>query len=146
MTCGIYVIINKLNNHKYIGQSKNIENRWWYHRNSLRKKKDYNPYLQRAWNKYKEMNFELVILEICNNDKQTLDFQEQYWLEKLKPQYNINSNVFDWTSKKRKSSATYSLSDNSIEKGTFIRPSWHRTVYGDGLDSRKKQKPLILPI
>jgi hypothetical protein len=38
MSCGIYKITNKLNNHSYIGQSINIENRW-----SDEKSRAFNP-------------------------------------------------------------------------------------------------------
>ena len=32
---GIYCIENKVNNKKYIGQSKNINDRWYKHKNEL---------------------------------------------------------------------------------------------------------------
>ena len=37
MKCGIYEICNTLNNHRYIGSSKNVEHRISDHRNKLKK-------------------------------------------------------------------------------------------------------------
>lgn len=67
---GVYQIQNKINSHKYIGSSVNIDRRWREHKNALRKNSHHSSYLQRAWNKYGESNFEfkiLVILEPFQN-------------------------------------------------------------------------------
>ena len=46
-TSGIYVIINTINNKKYIGSSKNIEQRKRSHFHRLRHNKHENDYLQK---------------------------------------------------------------------------------------------------
>ena len=76
---GIYCIENKVNNKKYIGQSKNINDRWYKHKNELKHGTHSNDYLQHSWNKYGENNFEFYILEYCNSDK--LDEMEIYYIE-----------------------------------------------------------------
>ncbi len=63
---GIYAIVNLVNKKSYVGRSVNINRRWWEHRNELKYNKHYNSYLQNAWNKYGEENFELLLLEECN--------------------------------------------------------------------------------
>lgn len=68
-TSGIYKIENKVNGKVYIGQSKHIQKRWNEHKMHLRNNKHYNQYLQHAWNKYGEENFEFSILEECDCDK-----------------------------------------------------------------------------
>lgn len=86
MTSGIYAIINKVNNHRYIGSSQNIEFRWYEHKRELRKNKHHSIALQRAWNKYGENSFQFKILIRCNpND--LLDYEQRY-LDKH-PEYNI---------------------------------------------------------
>jgi|ERR1051326_1061197 group I intron endonuclease len=64
---GIYKIINKVNGKYYVGSSTDIltDNigRWYRHKHDLRKNIHRNDYLQRAWNKYGESNFDFIIVE-----------------------------------------------------------------------------------
>lgn len=75
--CGIYEIINVINNKRYIGQSTNINTRFRSHKNKLRKNQHRNPYLQNAWNKYGEQNFNFHIIKICN-DVELDEFEQKY--------------------------------------------------------------------
>ena len=84
---GVYMIINTKNGKRYIGSSKNIRNRLWCHRAYLRHNKHYNYLLQDEWNEFGEDNFEYSIIEICSIDNK-FD-REQYYVETLKPEYNI---------------------------------------------------------
>lgn len=126
---GIYSIVNKLNGHKYVGQSCDIYHRWLDHRKRLRKCDHNNPYLQSAWNAYREGAFEFVVLEYC--DPETLDDKEQYWIERLLPEYNIVKNVFDplpYMRAERVRAITSKMYRKSGE--SFSRPEWHLWVYG----------------
>lgn len=84
---GIYKISNLVNDKIYIGSSMDVDKRIKRHYNELRKDKHYNEYLQRAWNKYGEINFVYDILEILEN-KNDLIHKEQYYIDKYKS-YNI---------------------------------------------------------
>lgn len=64
--CGIYCIENIVNHKRYIGQSVDIYRRWHTHRYLLNENKHDNDYLQKAWNKYGENNFNFYILELCD--------------------------------------------------------------------------------
>lgn len=86
---GIYEIINKVNGHKYIGQSRNIYQRINEHKSLLKNQKHLYKngeptLLQRAWNKYGEENFEFKILQLCHSNK--LNEREKYWIN----YYNTN--------------------------------------------------------
>lgn len=85
---GIYGIKNKLNGKIYIGSASNISKRISNHKKYLRLNSHSNSHLQRAWNKYKEKNFEFLIIEITNN----LLLKEQYWIDEFdsfKKGYNL---------------------------------------------------------
>ncbi len=85
---GIYEIKNTLNNHRYIGSSVDIKNRWSFHKYCLKRDKHHSSYLQNAWNKYGKKHFEFNILEVCEPIKDTILAIEQKYLD-LKPEYNI---------------------------------------------------------
>ena len=86
-TSGIYQIKNICTNKFYIGSALNIEKRKNEHFNLLLRNRHFNSHLQNAWNKYGEENFKFEILEECEREK--LIEKEQYYLDTLKPLYNI---------------------------------------------------------
>lgn len=75
---GIYKIENLINHKVYIGQSIDIYTRWFTHKEKLRKGTGHNKYLQSAYNKYGEENFEYSI--ICRCSKEELDEKEIYYI------------------------------------------------------------------
>ena len=82
---GIYGIKNCVNQHIYIGKTgMNFGDRWDSHRALLRSGKHFNEYLQRAWNKYGEDNFEFVIIEECTVEE--LNDKEKYYIQLYKDQ------------------------------------------------------------
>ena len=83
---GIYKIENLVNGKVYIGQSINIEQRWYTHKSELNRNVHYNRHLQNAWNKYGADNFIFEIIEECNND--IISQCEIYWID-----YYNSSNI-----------------------------------------------------
>ena len=80
---GIYLIKNQINNKVYVGQSRNIEQRWRTHRN-----RPFNPHsidyekpLYRAIRKYGIENFSFQVLEECSIE--ALNEKEVYWISQL---------------------------------------------------------------
>ncbi len=89
---GIYGIRNKINNFTYVGQTgESFQRRYWHHRWNLNNNSHDNQYLQNAWNKYGEDNFEFYVLEIVS-DKDFLDDKEIEYISKFKSQ-NISYNI-----------------------------------------------------
>lgn len=91
--CGIYMIINILNGNRYIGSSKDIQQRLQTHRSNLRHNHHHNEHLQNAWNKYGEKNFDYSILEFCEENIRIS--REQYYVDTLKPEYNISVGIVE---------------------------------------------------
>lgn len=83
---GIYRWINKINGNAYIGSSVNIRVRMYTYY-SLRSLAKSNRPIDRALLKYGFSNFTLEILEYC--DKDNVLEREQYYMDLVKPQYNI---------------------------------------------------------
>lgn len=92
---GIYLIKNKINGNQYVGSAKNMNYRYTQHVCGLRHGGHINSHLQNAWIKYGENEFEWTVLEdvefvedVKELKKRLLD-REQYWIDKLHPEYNI---------------------------------------------------------
>jgi len=88
---GIYRFTNKTNGNIYIGSSKNLGNRFsnYFNLSYISKIKN-NLTISRALIKYGYLNFTrcaLEILEYC--DVSDLLVREQFYLDLLKPKYNI---------------------------------------------------------
>lgn len=80
MSCGIYKITNLINNHSYIGQSRNIEVRWKKHIYET-SNPDYPQYyytIHKAFRKYGVKNFSFEIIEECSEE--LLNEREIYWI------------------------------------------------------------------
>ena len=86
---GIYAIINKRNNKKYIGESMDISRRWEEHKKDLNLNCHNNYKLQNDWNKFGEDNFEFRVLITLSPN---IDVMEKYILlyteSKIIKQYN----------------------------------------------------------
>lgn len=84
---GIYLITNKVNGKKYVGQSIDIEERWKSH---IWESKKSEYIIHRAMRKYGIDNFDFSILEECSVDK--LNEREIYWISELDT-YNNGYNM-----------------------------------------------------
>ena len=76
----IYLITNRINNTKYVGQSQceDIETRWASHRKML--KNSIGRYLLSAYHKYGIKNFKFQIICICFDE--SCDALEEYYIKK----------------------------------------------------------------
>lgn len=88
---GIYIIKNKINEKIYIGSSFNINNRFKQHKYLLMNNKHKNKYLQNAWNKYGEYNFEFSIIKETVLDRNSLLKLEQDYIDVINKKliYNL---------------------------------------------------------
>ena len=84
---GIYRIRNLINNKFYIGSAVNLNKRKNQHFHYLRNNTHHNKPLQNSFNKYGEKNFIFEVMCYCYNED--LITNEQFYIDKYKPQYNI---------------------------------------------------------
>lgn len=112
---GIYKIINTIDQKSYIGSTvRSFKQRWSYHKYTFKRQAN-SRYLQNAWDKYGEENFSFEIVEVLTDKSLVLE-REQYWIDLLKPEYNLapvaGTNIgcrHSEEEKKRKGQATKKL-------------------------------------
>lgn len=87
---GVYIIKNKINDMVYVGSTTmSFKKRFQHHISMLRKNAHKNKYLQNAWNKYGEDNFEFNVIKVC--DKEFCLTEEQIFIDiNCNNSYNIN--------------------------------------------------------
>ena len=90
--CGIYEIRNIKNGKAYVGQSTNIKARWGEHIRSARNESD-SCVIHRAIRKYGVESFEFSILQECENDQETLDSLESFYIKYLNTMIPSGYNV-----------------------------------------------------
>lgn len=89
---GVYCILNKVNNKRYIGSTViSFKDRMSHHRSRLKANGHKNIHIQRSWNKYGEDSFDFIILEVVDDCDLVLD-REQFWIDNFDfdSLYNIN--------------------------------------------------------
>jgi group I intron endonuclease len=85
---GIYWIKNLINGKIYVGSTICFKKRFREHKKYLKEKAHKNLHLQNAWNKYGEENFIFEVLEKLENNDELIK-REQFFIDKLNPEYNI---------------------------------------------------------
>ena len=89
MKSGIYCILNKKNKKRYVGSSNCLSKRFNNHKVKLRNNKHFNIHLQKAFNKYRENQFQFLVLEYCRINN--LINREQYYMNL----YNVYKNGYN---------------------------------------------------
>lgn len=80
----IYCYINKINHHKYVGQTNNPKRRYYEHKSSAYNPndKDYDDLFHKKIRQYGLDNFDYEILEEINTeDESYVDERERYWIK-----------------------------------------------------------------
>lgn len=144
---GIYMLTNKLTKQIYIGLSTDLSKRFKNYFSLSYLKSKANSIINSALIKYKYSNFSLTILEYC--DKSDLKIREQFYIDKLNPQYNILKGAGNSLNSKHlentKTKHNKSLKRVSVqEKSTLIgNLQTEPTIKLMNLKKLKESKPLI---
>jgi group I intron endonuclease len=86
---GVYQIVNETNGKSYVGSSKDITNRWKKWKFVFKSEIKYVSLLKKAVQKYGIEHFTFIIIEECESTKELLEARENYYIETLRPEYNI---------------------------------------------------------
>jgi group I intron endonuclease len=126
---GIYAIVNKVNDKFYVGSAvrqgkfrshSGFYTRWNRHLWVLRRNEHHSRYLQNAWNKYGEENFEFRILHFCPPEE-CIQF-EQIYLNLLCPHYNISPTAGNTRGVKRTDEYIAKQSEIKGQPFTIVSP------------------------
>lgn len=111
---GIYCWVNNISKNTYVGSAIDLSNRLnrYYHKSELTKKSA-RP-INLALLKYGHSNFTLEILEYCSKDN--LLERENYYLDTLKPEYNILKFAYSMLGYKHSADAIKKLKSRNISK------------------------------
>ena len=136
---GVYMFFNIISGKRYVGSSVDIYNRIHEHYHNLKNNKSHNAHFQSSWNKYGEDAFIFCVLEYCNAEDRFE--REQYYIDCLKPEYNLTLNVVanfgHKVSDETKSKISNTLKDkyNSGEIETYKQQhKWKNTYIYDIVD------------
>lgn len=91
-TSGIYLITSVVNNKCYVGSGLNLKGRKGNHLSYLQRGIHGNIRLQSHVNEYGIKCLSFSIIEFCPKEK--LIEREQYWIDKLQPEFNILANAY----------------------------------------------------
>ena len=87
----IYKITNIKTNHFYIGSTIILKKRWNEHKNDLKTNIHHSVYMQRSYNKHGKDCFTYKIISKC--PQEYLVKLEQWFIDNLKPKYNMAKNA-----------------------------------------------------
>jgi group I intron endonuclease len=125
---GIYQIIHKINNRRYVGSTQRFEDRWNTHLRELRSNKHHNKFLQNDFNKSGEASFRFEIVEIVDGDKTIRQEREQFYLDRL-----FEETVKDSNTRYNHSSKAI-ITEPRNPKTRSYRTDWYWFLSPDGIE------------
>lgn len=113
----IYCYENKINHHKYVGQTNNLKTRYNAHDSQAHNpnSKDYNCLFHKKIREYGLDNFDFYVIEKINSDDQELiDAREVFWIKTLNTWCRYGQG-YNETTGGRQYRKNLSLSDEDIQ-------------------------------
>ena len=117
---GIYQIQSIRNSKIYVGSAVNLRGRKYEHFANLKNKKHGNQHLQNHYTKYGNADLRFSVLEFCEKEK--LIEREQFYINILKPVFNICQTAGSSLGTKRSQKSKQKMSKvNTKENNPFFR-------------------------
>ena len=118
----IYCYTNKINGHKYVGKTNNLERRKIEHRSSANNplSKEYNYLFHRKLREYGEENFIFSVLQKLE-DSEDINKAECFWIEQLKAFVGDNQGGYNLTRGGEEISSICLYEENIQEIKTAIK-------------------------
>lgn len=129
---GVYKLINKATGDFYIGSSKKLEQRVRHHFYLLKRGRHCNKFLQSSFDKNGIENFTSEVLEWTDQSK--LLEREQYWIDTLKPRYNLRLEA-------QSNKGLHCVSEEAKQK---LRQRWLGVKRGPRTEEHQKNLSLAL--
>lgn len=136
---GIYVLLNVVNKESYIGSSTNLGNRKTKHISLLKNGKHENHLLQKAVKTYGIENFQFGILKYCDKN---LKKEEQFYIDKYKPSYNITKDAINNTPS-LSSRKKMSITRKKLYKEGILKPKGKAILQYDLENNFIKEFPTV---
>jgi group I intron endonuclease len=140
---GIYMLTNKITKKIYIGQSQDLSNRFKNYFNSSYLYSKASLTICRTLLIYGYSNFSVTILEYC--DKIELLTREQFYFDKLNPQYNnlkiTNSSINSKHSESTKATISQSLNGVYVTEKSSLFGKPHKEETGKPMSFKKLRAP-----
>lgn len=134
---GVYKITNTANDKFYIGSSKYLSARKGKHFASLAQGNHGNSKLQAAYNKYGHDQFVFEVIEEVEKEEQLI-VREQFYIDTLKPEYNIRLQAENNYGIHRTPEQKKRLSEFWTGKKKGIRSEQHKRRLGEALKGKNK--------
>jgi group I intron endonuclease len=112
---GIYQIKNIKNNKIYVGSAVNLGRRKSRHFSELKSGVHGNEHLQRSYDKWGRKSFSFEVIEKVENKKHLVE-REQFYLDCLKPDYNMCSRAGSTLGSKRSEETRRKMSESQKGK------------------------------
>jgi group I intron endonuclease len=147
MASGIYQILNVENGKRYIGSAVDFEKRWRAHMGELRRGSHHSIGLQRAYNKYGERAIQCGIILNCPANKWDLLYNEQWFIDMDKPEYNTCKKAGNCMGRKFSAASKAKLS--ATITGRKHTPEWNANIGVAGVgrivtaETREKQRAAL---
>jgi len=135
--CGVYAITHVDSGKRYIGSSKNLNERMAGHANLLAKNNHHNQYLQFAYNKYGKDAFAFEPILICSPESRT------YYEQLIMDGYDATNMVYGYNLSLTASHPTHSSKTRKKISNALVRARANGKTFGHHILHTEKTKDKI---
>lgn len=133
---GVYQIQSVINSKRYVGSAVNLRRRKIIHFSLLKKQDHFNIHLKNHYNKYGKADLQFSILEYCVKEK--LIEREQYYIDTLKPEFNILPTAGSWLGVKHSEETKRKMS--KTQKGKIVSEETKRKIRESNIGKKLTEK------